>query len=73
MVLSAKALLAENQNPTLAQIKEALSGNLCRCTGYTKIYLAILCASLVLRKQAATIDEALLIMRDNKTYLGEAC
>lgn len=37
MVLSAKALLMKNQNPTLEEIKTAISGNLCRCTGYKKI------------------------------------
>ena len=37
MILSAKALLDENPNATEEEIKEGLSGNLCRCTGYTKI------------------------------------
>ncbi len=37
MVLSAKALLDINPNPTVKEIKSALSGNLCRCTGYIKI------------------------------------
>lgn len=41
MILSAKALLIENPNPTFDDIKEALSGNLCRCTGYAKIFQAI--------------------------------
>jgi len=38
MILSASALLASHPEPTVADIKEALSGNLCRCTGYTKIF-----------------------------------
>ncbi len=46
MILSAKALLAHNPQPSLAEIKLALSGNLCRCTGYTKIYQAVLAVSL---------------------------
>jgi carbon-monoxide dehydrogenase small subunit len=40
-VLSAKALLDKNPAPTRDEIKEAISGNLCRCTGYTKIVEAI--------------------------------
>jgi carbon-monoxide dehydrogenase small subunit len=41
MMLSARALLDRHPAPTLPQIQEALSGNLCRCTGYTKIYEAV--------------------------------
>lgn len=41
MVMSAKALLDENPKPTEAEIKKSISGNLCRCTGYTKIIEAI--------------------------------
>lgn len=41
MVLSAKALLDNNPNPTEDEIKEAISGNLCRCTGYVDIVEAI--------------------------------
>ena len=42
MILSAKALLDENSNPTRDEIKAALTGNLCRCTGYVKIIDAVL-------------------------------
>jgi carbon-monoxide dehydrogenase small subunit len=45
MILSAKALLDENPDPGPARIKEALSGNLCRCTGYKKIVTAVTRAS----------------------------
>lgn len=45
MLLSAKALLDENPHPTEAEVKEAISGNLCRCTGYVKIIEAILAAA----------------------------
>lgn len=41
MILSAKALLAKNARPTRDEIKQALSGNLCRCTGYTQILEAV--------------------------------
>lgn len=45
MILSAKALLDRNPHPDAAQVREALSGNLCRCTGYTKIVQAVLLAA----------------------------
>lgn len=41
MILSAKALLDSNSRPTRDEIKEALSGNLCRCTGYSQIVRAV--------------------------------
>jgi aerobic-type carbon monoxide dehydrogenase small subunit (CoxS/CutS family) len=41
MLMSAKALLAETPNPTDEEIKEAMAGNLCRCTGYAPIIRAI--------------------------------
>jgi carbon-monoxide dehydrogenase small subunit len=42
MILSAKALLDENPHPTEEEVRVAISGNLCRCTGYKKIVEAIL-------------------------------
>ena len=47
MLLAATALLAEHPAPTEAEVREALSGNLCRCTGYTKIVAAVLAAATV--------------------------
>lgn len=41
MIISAKALLYKNPNPTDEEIKRALEGNLCRCTGYNKIVEAV--------------------------------
>jgi carbon-monoxide dehydrogenase small subunit len=41
ILLTAKALLDENSHPTRDEIRQALSGNLCRCTGYTKILQAV--------------------------------
>ncbi len=54
VIMSAKALLDENPDPTVPEIRDALSGNLCRCTGYTKMITAIQDAARLLReKQAA--------------------
>jgi len=41
MIVSASALLMRNPNPTIDEIRTALSGNLCRCTGYSKIIAAV--------------------------------
>lgn len=41
-ILSTKALLDKNQGPTVQEVKQALVGNLCRCTGYTKIIEAVI-------------------------------
>jgi carbon-monoxide dehydrogenase small subunit len=45
MLLSARALLAANPAPSEHDVREALAGNLCRCTGYTKIIEAVLAAA----------------------------
>ncbi len=42
MTISATELLEENPNPTVEEVKEHLSGNLCRCTGYTSIIEAVI-------------------------------
>jgi len=44
MILTAKALLDENPHPSEIEVKRAISGNLCRCTGYIKILEAIMSA-----------------------------
>jgi carbon-monoxide dehydrogenase small subunit len=51
MLLSAKNLLDQNPDPTLEEMKIAISGVLCRCTGYQKIIYAIHAASETIRKQ----------------------
>lgn len=51
MILSAKALLDRNLNPTEEEVREAISGNLCRCTGYVKIIEAIMAAAKYKQKQ----------------------
>ena len=45
MIMSARALLMRNSDPTEDDVKEAISGNLCRCTGYKPIIEAILDAA----------------------------
>ncbi len=52
-LLVAKELLAQNARPTREEIKEALSGNLCRCTGYIKIYEAVELAAARMRGEEA--------------------
>jgi len=49
MILSAKALLDSNPNPTEAEIRQALAGNICRCTGYSKIIEAVQSASRMMK------------------------
>jgi aerobic-type carbon monoxide dehydrogenase small subunit (CoxS/CutS family) len=53
VIMTAKALLEHNPNPTRQQIKEATAGNLCRCTGYNQIVEAVEAAAEQLRKEAA--------------------
>jgi carbon-monoxide dehydrogenase small subunit len=45
MVMAARALLDHNQSPSLEEVREGLAGNLCRCTGYSKIYESVLAAA----------------------------
>ena len=50
MLLSARALLDGNPIPTRDEVREALAGNLCRCTGYTKILDAVELAALRIQR-----------------------
>jgi carbon-monoxide dehydrogenase small subunit len=49
VILSAKALLDRNANPTDDEIKKGLEGNFCRCTGYTKIIESVKTAAQMLK------------------------
>lgn len=51
MIMSAKALLDRNPNPTSREVQEALGGNICRCTGYVKIEEAVLAAAERMREE----------------------
>ena len=52
-LIAAKALLENNDNPTETEIRYALAGNLCRCTGYDKIVRAVSAAAGDMRRQKA--------------------
>ena len=54
-LLAAKELLDRNVNPTRDEIKESLSGNICRCTGYIKIYEAVELAAAKMRGEEVEI------------------
>ncbi len=56
MILSASALLASNPNPTESEIRSAIVGNICRCTGYQPIVTAIRDAAVQLRAAGRTAD-----------------
>jgi carbon-monoxide dehydrogenase small subunit len=51
ILLTAEALLVDNPTPTRDEIKQALAGNLCRCTGYTKILDAVELAALRMQRR----------------------
>jgi carbon-monoxide dehydrogenase small subunit len=51
LVMSAVGLLQENPNPTEEEVRFAIGGNLCRCTGYNKVVEAILAAARVMRER----------------------
>lgn len=55
-IMTVKYLLASNPHPTEAEIKQALSGNLCRCTGYNQMYEAIKSAIEAERKGMAAAE-----------------
>lgn len=51
MIMAAKALIDENNDPTCEEVKQAIQGNICRCTGYQKIEEAILMAAKYFREE----------------------
>ncbi len=57
ILMSAAALLATTDDPTGGEIRQALSGNLCRCTGYTKIYEAVELAARALREARSASEQ----------------
>jgi carbon-monoxide dehydrogenase small subunit len=55
ILVTAKALLDQNPNPSRDQIREALSGNLCRCTGYQQIFEAVEAAIITIAGQGKSV------------------
>jgi len=53
MLMSAVGLLSENPDPTRQEIREAISGNICRCSGYVKVVDAVIAAAKALREGGA--------------------
>ena len=53
MIMSALSLLKENPHPTELEIRDGIAGNLCRCTGYSKIVEAIDAAAKIMAKEVA--------------------
>jgi carbon-monoxide dehydrogenase small subunit len=58
MMMAAKALLAENPDPSDEEVRWALSGNLCRCTGYMNIVRAVQAAAKTIRAATAAPEPA---------------
>lgn len=67
MVISAKALLNQNANPSREEVKKAIRGNICRCTGYVKIVDAILLSAEMFRKNSPIPAD------DSAGGVGESC
>jgi carbon-monoxide dehydrogenase small subunit len=55
-IMTVKALLAENQDPSDGEVRAALSSNLCRCTGYSQMYEAIR-AAIAAERQGVAVAE----------------
>lgn len=56
VILSAKALLDANPDPSRQEVRDGLAGNLCRCTGYTKMIEAVLHAARVMRSDSGNAE-----------------
>lgn len=80
MIISAKALIDKNNNPTRNEVKKSISSNICRCTGYVKIEEAILLAAKIIRNNedvpkedpALGVGKGIYIREAMKKALGEA-
>jgi carbon-monoxide dehydrogenase small subunit len=57
MIMAAKSLLDRNPSPALDEVREGLAGNLCRCTGYAKIYESVLAAADTMAAQRTSLRD----------------
>jgi len=57
MLMTAVALLSENPEPTRQQVREAISGNICRCSGYVKVIDAVMAAAEKMRREGSRNGE----------------
>jgi carbon-monoxide dehydrogenase small subunit len=57
MLMAAAGLLAENPDPTRQEIREAISGNICRCSGYVKVVDAVMAAAGRMRQEGSRNEE----------------
>ncbi len=80
MIMAAKALLDKNSNPSVEDIKKALSRNLCRCTGYKKIVEAVQLSGRFIRKETSpaeirkNLGTAMLgVSHERPTSMAKAC
>ena len=65
-IMSSYALLQTNKNPSTAQIKDALAGNICRCGEYTKIISAVKKAAAELRGEQVTYNAPLIVAEETR-------
>ena len=74
MIMASADLLQRNPNPTEQEVREALAGNLCRCTGYHNIVKAVLAASSVMSAPAADrwVGQAIKRKEDPRLIMGRA-
>lgn len=70
MIIAAESLLAENPDPSEEEIREAISGNLCRCTGYIEIVKSVQNAARVKREGAAAVRPAAKEPAGPQRYVG---
>ena len=71
-LMAAKALLDKNPNPTETEVRYALAGNLCRCTGYDKIVRAVLETAEVMRGNVSPAGTADLSSSDSVSARNES-